>query len=161
LSSDPSEHVRQRPRGRPRRGLHRTPLLNRRPIRARLFALGSTSAAEGHLILGATETPALEDAVLFTGPAPLGTPRPFGGGLLLLATPYRRVATHQNSQVGLWTWNDYHGFPQIQDQGAPFEFHQTFLAGQTYWFQAWYTDAADPCGKGFNLTSAVELTMTP
>jgi len=128
---------------------------------ARLLALGSTSVSEGHLILGATDTPAFEEAVLFTGPAPLGSPRPFGGGLLLLATPYRRVATHLNDPSGLWTWNRYHGFPQIPDIGAPYEFHQTFQAGQTYRFQVWYTDAADPCGRGFNLTNAVELTMTP
>ena len=46
---------------------------------------------------------------------------------------------------------------------APFGFKQTWQAGQTYWLQAWYRDfgPASCAASGFNLTNAVELTMTP
>ena len=37
----------------------------------------------------------------------------------------------------------------------------TWLAGQTYYLQVWYEDIFSQCGSAFNLTNAVQLTITP
>ena len=89
---------------------------------ARLFATGSASLLEGHMIVGATEMPAGKDAVLIVGVAPLAASVPLGGGLRLLSTPYKRVSSHltgSSNSSGVPAWNDYHGFPWTGDAKGP------------------------------------------
>jgi hypothetical protein len=128
---------------------------------ASLAAFGSLSAAEAHLVLTATDVSAGADAVLFLGTG-LTNPKPFGSGVKLLGGPYQRVSSHFNTiHEHWWDTHTWVSGPATSGFAEPFEFNSTWLAGQTYLLQAWYTDPSNPCGGGFNLTNAIEVAITP
>ncbi len=141
-----------------------TGCINETGAGASLAARGSSSALEANLAFAATGLPVASDAVLFSGTAPLGTPRPFGNGAFLLSGPYRRVSSHISANLGqyfLAQLGDTHAWisgPATAAGPKPFEFKLSWIPGQTYHLQAWYL--AQPNGTA-NLTNAVQLTITP
>lgn len=116
-----------------------------------LGACGSASVAADDLVLGASFLPQSSIALLFAGDqrANGGIGLPFGDGLLCVAGAIRRFDTLDASGAGSAQWG-----PGLGALGG-------WSPGDVRDFQVWFRDPSGPCGSGFNLTNAVELTLAP
>ena len=112
---------------------------------ARLTGSGSASLGANDLVLLASQLPPGKPTQLFIGRNRL-LGLPFGDGLRLVTVPFIRIPIRMASPVGEVTWSGLHatGF---------------WGAGDTRYFQAFYRDPSGPCGSGFNLTSALQITF--
>lgn len=132
------------------------PTLNRAGA---LRAAGSTSAAADDLVLWIEELPPATFGLVAMGRVRPGAGAPLGDGLLCLdpAQPLHRFPVRQADAIGAFTEG-----PGLAAYAATrFGPSGAITAGTTWTFQAWYRDAAGPCGGGSNLTSGVEVTFGP
>lgn len=117
---------------------------------ARLLALGSRSVAADDLALSASHLPIAQPALLFVGLERVngGSGTPFGDGLRCAGGGVRRLGVSIADASGGAAWG-----PGLGDAGS-------FRAGTVRRFQVRYRDPiAGPCGTGFNLTNAREVSF--
>lgn len=118
---------------------------------AYLGLFGSTSVSEDTTGLGASGLVPGKAAVLFVGTQPKGGGFgvPFGDGLSCAGGGIVRLGVVVPQFSGA-SWG-----PGLRAKGQ-------WSAGDTRYFQVWYRDAvAGPCGKGTNLSSAVQAHFIP
>lgn len=118
---------------------------------ARLASSGSASAGADDLRFSAVQMPAGVPSILFVADSPVagGAGLPFGDGLLCASGNPVRLGVQTTTAGGLGTWG-----PGLGAQGG-------WSPGDTRRFQAWYRDAAGPCGQATNLTNGYEVTFGP
>lgn len=119
---------------------------------ALLISSGTTSAGSDDLQLHASGLLPGQPALLFAANNALagGSGVLFGDGLRCAGGAAVRLGVRSSSSLGEASW------------GPGLATSATWVAGQTRRFQCWYPDpAASPCGAGFNLSSAVEVSFTP
>jgi hypothetical protein len=117
---------------------------------ARLAARGSGSIARDDFALAADSMPAGRTVVFFRGGA--ATQNPYGDGLRQVAAGslgLRRFEPTSTAADGTAALG-----PGVLGSSG-------ILPGQTWFFQAWYTDPSGPCGSGFNGTNAVRAVFGP
>jgi hypothetical protein len=118
---------------------------------ARLAAWGSYSRLENDLVFNVSgesvDVGLLSYGFLLASANRAATPAPFGGGLLALAAPIRRIA---KSRIG------YFDAPSL-------DAWTTWAPSQTVHFQVWYREMwpNSACGLTSNLTNALSITFTP
>lgn len=125
--------------------------LNSSTLGGLLSISGSQSVAEDDMAFQASKLPSGVPTLLFSGETTLGSAGAisFGDGLRCAGGPLRRLAVTTANAGGHADWG-----PGLADQAA-------WTAGMTRHLQAWYRDPAGPCGAGFNLTNAIEVTLAP
>lgn len=119
---------------------------------ATLAAAGSASVTADDLVLAAAGLLPNQPALLFAGQNTTGGGLgvPFGDGLRCAGGGVRRLGVRVPDATGGAGWG-----PGLGAQGG-------WTAGDVRRFQAWYRDPqGSPCGTGFNLSSAVEVTLEP
>ena len=118
----------------------------------RLAATGTVSVTADDLLLSASQLVPGRAAVLFAAHQALGggSGISFGDGLRCAGGSAVRLGMRVVDGSGTASWG-----PGLGATGA-------WQAGDTRRMQVWYQDApsASPCGTGFNLTHALELTFT-
>ena len=79
----------------------------------------------------------------------------FGDGLRLLQGTIRRLPVQAaNGQGRIVVGPGIVADSQGAGPGA-------ILPGSTWYFQGWFRDPGGPCGSGFNLTPALEVSFQP
>lgn len=119
---------------------------------AQLFASGSPSLADDALTLRAEHSTPSQTGLFFQGDAQVagGQGVVFGDGLRCVGGQVTRLQVAFANSSGL-----AESTISIATQGGA-------AAGQSLRYQWWYRDSVgSPCGNGFNLSSAVEVTWTP
>jgi hypothetical protein len=118
----------------------------------RLAATGTVSVAADNLVLSASQLVPGRGALLFSAHQALGSGGglSFGDGLRCAGGSAVRLGMRVVDSAGSASWG-----PGLSPTGA-------WQAGDTRRLQVWYQDqpSASPCGTGFNLTHALELTFT-
>jgi len=118
-----------------------------------LFAGGSISLASDDLVLMGYQMVKYKNAVLIAGTQASGSGLgvPFGDGLLCVGGGLKRLGIQSCEYTGSAIWG-----PGLGAQAG-------WSPGDTRYFQVWHRDSPTqgPCGTGFNLTNAYELSFAP
>jgi hypothetical protein len=119
---------------------------------AKLAGSGSASVAVNDLALVATQLPPGVFGAIHMGSQQLGSGfgAPFGDGLLCVGGSTHLFRVETTRGVGF-----------LILEGAAGKSGGLITAGSTWNFQAWFRDVGGPCGKGSNLSNALEVTFTP
>ncbi len=123
--------------------------LNSTGLRAKIFASGSTSLAHNDFTLTSTNLPDGTFGLFFWGDSPVDPGITFGNGRLCIGAPLRRLGVH--AAIGGVV-------EEKQDFGS--HYYQHVVAGQEYYYQFWYRDAAAG-GAGYNTTRGLAVTFCP
>lgn len=124
-----------------------------------LGATGTTSVTTDDLVLTATQVPPDVFGLLYRGG---GTGSlAFGDGLRCVTAGstglYRLNPPTTSGPGGTLTRG-----PGLVAQSLTLPGSGALVAGETYYFQAWFRDSVgSPCGSGFNLSSGLQVTFTP
>lgn len=122
---------------------------------ALLSFTGTGSVAHDHLVLTASGLPPNAIGLVFVGP-PVGR-TPFGDGLLCAeGASAMRFPTHSAGMDGVFV----EGPGMVDYSRENFAPGAEIAVGATLSFQAWYRDAAGPCGSSANTTNAVLATFS-
>ncbi|MCK6448340.1 MAG: hypothetical protein L6Q99_18280 [Planctomycetes bacterium] len=125
-------------------------------VGATLRALGTNSVAADDVALTAAQLPANANGLVFMGANAVNA-IPFGDGLRCVGLPIYRFAVKKANSAGTFAY----GPGQIEWIESHLAGGAWITPGATRRFQAWYRDTQGPCGAGFNLTNAVEITFAP
>lgn len=131
-------------------GVHGTGCANSTGAGASLAGTGSASIALDNLVLHAAGTAPQRAALALRASQALngGAGLSFGDGLRCAGFGLVRLGVRITDAAGGATWG-----PGLASQAG-------LSAGQTSRFQVYYRDpVASPCGTGFNLTNALEVTF--
>lgn len=115
-----------------------------------LSALGTVSVANDDLVFFASDLPAAQPALLFSGTNQLngGDGLPFGDGLRCVGGTLTRIAVQSANAAGEASW------------GGGLAASEGYADNDIVHFQAWYRDPLlGPCGTGFNLTNALTVVF--
>ena len=119
---------------------------------------GTISVAADDLVLQTTQMPGNVFGMFITGGG--SSNLPFGDGLLCVSPGttglHRLPPTQQATPGGMMTKG-----PGIIAQTMNFPAGQEIQVGMTYYFQTWYRNPPGPCGSGWNMSNAIEITFTP
>ena len=120
-------------------------------VGALLTASGSSSWAADDLVLTLTQAPTFQFGIVYMGTVQVG-PIPFGDGLRCVGGNVCRLPLRNTGATGSFSYGP--GIIGLAGAaGCP------VLPGDIWNFQGWYRDPAGPCGNGFNLSNAVEVTF--
>lgn len=123
---------------------------------ATLRGLGTSSVAADNLKLLAAQLPPNANGLVFMGGSAVSA-TPFGDGLRCVGLPIHRFAVKKASATGSFQY----GPGQIAWIQSRLAAGAWITAGSTRRFRTWYRDPLGPCGAGFNLSNALEVTFTP
>ncbi len=120
-------------------------------VGAQLLASGSSSWAADDLVLTLTQAPTFQFGIVYMGTVQVG-PIPFGDGLRCVGGNVCRLPLKNTGATGSFSYGP--GVLGLAGAaGCP------VLPGDIWNFQGWYRDPVGPCGNGFNLSNAVEVTF--
>lgn len=119
---------------------------------ARLDGEGTPSVAEDDLVLRGSGVAPGALTLLFAAPSSTA-PAFAGGGRLCLGGTLRRYPPRNADSTGGFQVGPGEVVAVASTASIPFG----PSAGETWYYQVAYRDAADPCGAGFNLTNAVSV----
>jgi plastocyanin len=119
----------------------------------RLLASGSSSVAADDLVLRTDLLPPNRACLYFRGTSQLGQ-TPMGEGWRCIGGPLLRFGAQVSSPNGVLALG-----PGIVASTASSS--APILAGQTWYFQAWYRDPGGACGDSTNVSNGYELPFTP
>jgi hypothetical protein len=124
---------------------------------ALLHASGTASLASDDLALTVSGSVPQQFGILYMGQAT--TMLPFGNGHRCVdsgAGGIHRFPAMQANAAGTYGMNNVVSFAN-----GTFPPSGALLPGDTWNFQGWYRDPGGPCGGGFNLSNAVEISVIP
>jgi hypothetical protein len=115
-----------------------------------LEVLGAPSIGAAQFSFFARNVHPMTPAQIFCGTTQAHVP--FGDGLRCAGGSVRRLNVHAASATGTWVWSPSHATLLALP----------FLAPGSVWnFQVLYRDMNGPLNTGFNLSSAVNITVLP
>lgn len=132
-------------------------------VGARLVTYGGASVSTDDLELAVLDLPPTTLGRFYMGAGTISIP--FGNGLLCAGSGgygQFRFPTQAAQSSGLFGFGAFRFGPGIAGHSAQqFGPLGTIQPGSTWRFQAWYRDAQNPCGGGFNTSNATSVTFLP
>lgn len=120
-------------------------------VGALLTASGSSSWAADDLVLTVSQAPNFQFGIVYMGTVQIG-PLPFADGLRCVGGNICRLPLRNTGATGSYSYGP--GIIGLAGAaGCP------VFPGDIWNFQGWFRDPAGPCGNGFNLSNAVEVTF--
>jgi hypothetical protein len=123
-------------------------------VGATLNTGGSSSVSSDDLTITVSDMPHNVGAIVFMG-NDWKVPQPFKDGARCVYGSIFRYQLKSSGATGSATWGP--GFAAFSTKWPT----GTITAGSTWYFQGWYRNQTGPCGKGSNLSNAVQVDFVP